>query len=152
MIEKNCPNEEDLSLYATGDLCGDARIALEEHLEVCRDCRQTVASIERTLNALPRLDLELSDNETSAFVQQVAASLPRRKGFFNLQTVGAAATTIAAGLAAVFVFSPDHIAPRTGSTTTIVATDIDLVEQLEMIEHMELLEELELLELLDDRG
>lgn len=152
MSNKCCPNDERLFLFATADLEPDELRTIDDHLAACQQCQQAVSSYHETLGALPQINLELTTEEENAFVNRVTENLPTPHRFLNMQTLGAAATTLAAGLIAVYVFNPGNMTVQPKSSPDIQVSEIDLVENFEMLDNLELLEELELLELLDDRG
>jgi anti-sigma factor RsiW len=79
--------EARLSEYADGSLADEDRRALEQHLESCSTCRDDLAQLRKTIDALSGLHrMEAPRN----FDQEVAETIRRRSRgrFFGRKTLG----------------------------------------------------------------
>ncbi len=152
MLNNDCITEQDITLYCTEDLDADQMQAAAEHFTTCQHCRDKMTVIKRALAATPQSRLEMSEAEKRQFSDRVMQAANRKQFGSRIQTWGTAAAAIAAGLVAVFIFSPDNLPPQPGQHPAVQYADLDLVENMEMLEELELLEMMELLEMLEDNS
>jgi anti-sigma factor RsiW len=141
----HCP-KEDLLLYYYGELAGQRRRELAEHLATCERCSKEWQGLQRSLDKMTLPAIELDPVETKRFAARVAerAQRPRRG---KLWLWGGALT--ACTVLALSLMAPPGIAP--GPETSLVA-DAAMVQDLDLLQNMELLEELDLLQGLEGQG
>ena len=147
-----CLSENSLNLYCSGDLSRDEMLTATEHLATCPDCSRELNSIQNTLATLSQVDLSLTEAEKLRFADRVSKATQKRPSANKLQIWGAASTTVAAGLLAIFIFNPGTLTPNKQKSVAPQFAELDLVENLELLEDMELLEIMALLEQLEDEG
>ena len=152
MKTNECLSDNSLNLYCSGDLNPDEILTATGHLAACPDCSRELNSIQNTLAALSQVDLSLSEAEKRRFADRVTKATQKRQSANKLQLWGGAATTVAAGLLAIFIFNPSSLTPNKQQSVTHQFAELNLVENLELLEDMELLEIMELLEQLEDKG
>lgn len=71
--ESPCVYRDLLSLYATGELCGEESAELESHLALCPECRQELADILTVLEQLRRTSQEPPPGElTREIIEKVS--------------------------------------------------------------------------------
>jgi anti-sigma factor RsiW len=138
--------EEDLLLYYYGELSEERRDQLAEHLAGCRSCREAWLALKRTLEAVPRVSLNITSEEARRFAARVA----RQKGHQRRSRGwlwGGALTT--AALLALTLSIRSSILPGPGPK---VVAETAIMKDLDLLQNMELLEQLDLLQELDGQG
>ena len=138
---------EDLLLYYYGELAGQRRRELAEHLNACESCRKEWQQLQRTLDGIALPTLELDSVETKKFAARVAERA-QRPGRNKLWLWGGALTASAV-LALTLMARPPGIVPDQGPS---LVADAAMVQELDLLQNMELLEELDLLQGLEGQG
>lgn len=146
MTEKHCRNE-DLLLNYYGELDGQRRRELAEHLATCAACSLEWQRLQDTLERVPRTTIELAPGETRKFAARVAARTQRRSRS-RLWLWGGALTATAV-LALSLIARPPGIVPGQGAK---LVADAAMVQELDLLQNLELLEELDLLQDLEGQG
>ncbi len=138
---------EDLLLYYYGELVGQRRRELAEHLDACESCSKEWQRLQRILDGMTLPTIELGSVEIQRFAARVAerAQRPGRSKFWLWGGVLTASVVLALTLMA----RPPGIVP--GQGTSLVA-DAAMVQDLDLLQNMELLEELDLLQGLEGQG
>lgn len=138
---------EDLLLYYYGELAGQRRCELVEHLDACERCRKDWQRLQRGLDGMTLPTIELDSVETQRFAARVAERAQHcgRKKLW----LWSGALTVCAVLALSFMVRPPGILP--GQGTSLVA-DAAMVQDLDLLQNMELLEELDLLQGFEGQG
>lgn len=142
----HCP-KEDLLLYYYGELAGQRRRELAEHLATCERCSKEWQRLQRSLSKMTLPAIELGPVETKRFAARVAerAQRPRRGKLWLWGGALTACTVLVLSL----MIRPPGSAPGPG--TSLVA-DAAMVQDLDLLQNMELLEELDLLQGLEGQG
>jgi anti-sigma factor RsiW len=138
-LEKKHYREEDLLLHYYGESGVEERSCLEEHLAGCRDCNEAWLALQRTLEAIPRVSLTVSPEQSRRFASRVARrAAGRRLARGWLTTAALLALTLSSRPPGLL---PD-INPKVVAEGTMVK-DLDLLQNLEMLEQLDLLQEMD---------
>jgi anti-sigma factor RsiW len=142
-------SEEDLLLHYYGETSREERSRMESHLAGCQACREVWQSLQRTLGAVPRINVTLSHRQTRDFAARVARRAGRRRLSRGWLLGGALAT---AGLLALTLsIRPPTLFPGAGNNSNKVA-EATLLQEMDLLQKMEMLEQLDLLQELDGQG
>jgi anti-sigma factor RsiW len=141
-------SEENLVLYHYRDLDGAAVREVENHLEHCAACRDSLREIRETLAAVPRPTLEMSGIEAQRFAGRVIARTESRSRRRTLSLWGGSLATAAVVLLTFFSLRPGPVpnVPRAQvkmSAQLETLPDLDLLQNLDLLENMDLLQELD---------
>ncbi len=96
---EKCPSEVDLSAYVDGELSGDARTVIENHLATCARCRQYLGELQATFEALHHLFQRAADEMTTREVAHPIPITPISRRTL-LVALAAAAACLVIGIAA----------------------------------------------------
>jgi anti-sigma factor RsiW len=146
-LEKKHYREEDLLLHYYGESGVEERFRLEKHLAGCKDCREAWHALQRTLEAIPRVSLAISPEQSRRFAARVA----RRAGGRQLARgwLWGGALTTAALLALTLSSRPPGLLPDLNPKVVAEGT---IVKDLDLLQNLELLEQLDLLQEMDGQG
>lgn len=148
---KPCPTEQLLPFHYA-ELDDAERRQVEQHLQLCPDCRTELDSLRGFLTQIPTTRPELSTAELQKFSARVMQKLPHRRLCGNPALSWALATAVVVML--TLGLWPQREAPVSapaGIAAPIMAEQ-EVVEQLELLQNLELLENLDLLQQLASQG
>jgi anti-sigma factor RsiW len=143
-LEKKHYREEDLLLHYYGESGVEERSCLEEHLAGCRDCNEAWLALQRTLEAIPRVSLTVSPEQSRRFASRVARRAAGRR--LARGWLWGGALTTAALLALTLSSRPPGLLPDINPKVVAEGTmvkDLDLLQNLEMLEQLDLLQEMD---------
>jgi len=148
---ESCQSEQ-LFLYHYGELNGQERLNVEQHLHVCPGCRNELTELRRLLAAVPRPDSELTSAEVERFCSRVMEHLPVRR--HRVLTRPVLGWSLAGAVVLLLTFNlgqeiPDRTAPPDNAPVKIVAVQSGLPD-LELLQNLDLLENFELVLQLDE--
>jgi predicted anti-sigma-YlaC factor YlaD len=147
------PFEEDLVLYYYGELCGDDRAAVENHLPGCESCRLYLKELESLLPLAVKPDTPPEafwDDYSREMRHKFAEASERRSWWRSLAlflqpwAIPASATAIVAVLALAFTFGKGY-----WSANEVAQEDAAVVEILPMAENLEFFKTMEVLDAMD---
>lgn len=142
-----------LTLYYYGELEGDDRLWVENHLQGCAVCRRELVELESALDALPKGETAFSPGEIRAFDERVCRRI--RPGH-RLPVRPALGWTLAAATAVllmVVLHAPTPVPQQPPSEVALQrAGEAGRLPDAEMLLNLELLENLDLLQELEGTG
>ncbi len=141
--EPNCRRVgENLSAYLDGELQGEARRAVEEHLKGCAACRKELADLEATWQLLDDLEAPIVprnfQTQVVARAAAEAAESPWRRAWGRSWVRTALAGAAAAGAAALFLAGLCHAARPPGDLPT--AAEVACIRHLDFLQNLRALE------------
>ncbi|PLY12302.1 MAG: hypothetical protein C0624_01115 [Desulfuromonas sp.] len=118
-----------------------------EHLSQCPACRDHLAELQATLDALSAPQTDVSTADVLRLQARLARRIKSPHSWFTPML------TSACVIAMFFVYLARPVEqPHQPAATSELLHNMEVIQHLEMLQSIELLEELELLEALESRG
>ena len=145
--------------YLRGELAAAERAAVDTHLAVCAECRDTVRDFATLAERLARAPEPAPPIHWGAFRAQLHEKLERRQrpvATGRRWSMGPVPATLAAGLAAVLLYlgvlGPGALTP--GGNPALLEGEVldgrlDVVSQLDLVQNLDLFEDFDAIDRLD---
>lgn len=133
--------------YLFGDLSAQDYQQIRDHLSGCPECRQELAELQETLDALPAPESSVSATDVQRLQVRLSSRLNSSRRWLS------PLVTSACALALFAFYLANPLASRQHPTASgDLLNNLEVIQNLEMLQSIDLLEELDLLEALETRG
>jgi anti-sigma factor RsiW len=140
---------ENLSAYLDGELQGEARRAVEEHLAKCAACHKELEELEATWRLLDDLEAPIVPRTFQARVVAQAAAEAAESPWHRPAGRAALGGAVAAGAAALFLLGLYNAAQPAARPT---AAEVECVRHLDFFQNITTLEYMDKVKAMRDIG